>query len=147
MRIIDDSPQNLTITIKFDSIQEKAKVTTILHNQNTKIIGYQRGKQYFLDLNDIYYIELVDKQTFIYTYDDCYESSLWLYQLEEKLSDPFIRANKSTIFNMDHMESLKADIGLRIMVYLDNDDQIVVSRTYSKTFKKKLKGDSYGDDH
>lgn len=145
MKLKNIDPQDLSITIVFDNLQEKHKILSLLYNTDTKIMGYKREKQYLLEVESIYYIELVDKQTFIYTAEDYYESPLWLYQLEEKLSEYFVRANKSTLFNMNHIESLKADIGSRIMVYLDNGDQILVSRTYSKEFKKKLKGDSHGD--
>lgn len=145
MKFKDTKPQELSLYIEFDNISEKQKVLSLLNSIDAKIVGYKREKQYLLDLDSIYYIELVDKQAFIYTRDDCYESSLWLYQLEEKLSDYFVRANKSTLFNMNHIDSLKADIGSRIMVYLDNGDQILVSRTYSKEFKRKLKGDTHGN--
>ncbi len=147
MKFKDTNLQDLSLYIEFDNMQEKQKVISILNNIDAKLVGYKRGKQYLLDIESIYYIELVDKQAFIYTQDDCYESPLWLYQLEEKLSDAFVRANKSTLLNMNHIESLKADIGSRIMVYLDNRDQILVSRTYSKEFKRKLKGDTDGNNN
>ena len=84
--------------------------------------------------------QLIDKNTFIFTKDDCFESPLWLYQIEELLNEDFIRASKSTLFNMQHIKSLKADIGSRVIVYLDNGDQILVSRKYAKEFKKRLGG-------
>lgn len=131
----------LMIQIRFDSLEEKEKVLSFLNSMESKVIGYHRGKQYLLPLDAIYYIELIDKQTFIYTRNECYESPLWLYQMEEQLHEDFVRANKSTIFNMRHIQSLRADLGSRIMVFLDNGDQIQVSRTYAKEFKQRLGGD------
>lgn len=107
---------------------------------NTKIPCYKREKKYLLNIDSIYYIDLIDKNTFIFTKDDCFESPLWLYQIEELLNEDFIRASKSTLFNMQHIKSLKADIGSRVIVYLDNGDQILVSRKYAKEFKKRLGG-------
>lgn len=130
----------LSIQIEFETPEEKERILTFVSSLETKIIGYQRGKKYLLNIDAIYYIELVDKQTFIYTKDECYESYLWLYQLEEQLNDNFVRANKSTIFNMTYIKSLKADFGSRIMVYLDNGDQILISRTFAKSFKERLEG-------
>lgn len=139
VKIKDDG--TLSLQIEFASQMEKERILTLIDRSETKIIGYLKGKKYFLHIESIYYIELIDKQLFIYTKHECYESSLWLYQIEEQLNDHFIRANKSTIFNMMYIESLRADLGSRMIVYLDNGDQIVVSRTFAKEFKERLRGD------
>ena len=139
MKIKNDT-KSLSIGIEFDSFDEKDKVLASIQNMNTKIPCYKREKKYLLNIDTIYYIDLIDKNTFIFTKDDCFESPLWLYQIEELLNEDFIRASKSTLFNMQHIKSLKADIGSRVIVYLDNGDQILVSRKYAKEFKKRLGG-------
>ena len=139
MKIKNDT-KSLSIGIEFDSFDEKDKVLASIQNMNTKIPCYKRQKKYLLNIDSIYYIDLIDKNTFIFTKDDCFESPLWLYQIEELLNEDFIRASKSTLFNMQHIKSLKADIGSRVIVYLDNGDQILVSRKYAKEFKKRLGG-------
>ena len=139
MKIKNDT-KSLSIGIDFDSFDEKDKVLASIQNMNTKIPCYKREKKYLLNIDSIYYIDLIDKNTFIFTKDDCFESPLWLYQIEELLNEDFIRASKSTLFNMQHIKSLKADIGSRVIVYLDNGDQILVSRKYAKEFKKRLGG-------
>ena len=138
---IKDNEDLLILQIEFETYEEKEKVLTLINTMNTKIIGYKRDKKYFIQIESIYYIELVDKKTFIYTKEECYESPLWLYQIEEQLDQQFIRVNKSTILNMKYIKSLKADIGSRIIVYLDNQDQVLVSRNYAKEFKKRLGGE------
>ena len=138
---IKDNEDLLILQIEFETYEEKEKVLTLINTMNTKIIGYKRDKKYFVQIESMYYIELVDKKTFIYTKEECYESPLWLYQIEEQLDQQFIRVNKSTILNMKYIKSLKADIGSRIIVYLDNQDQVLVSRTYAKEFKKRLGGE------
>ena len=139
MKIKNDT-KSLSIGIEFDSFDEKDKVLASIQNMNTKIPCYKREKKYLLNIDSIYYIDLIDKNTFIFTKDDCFESPLWLYQIEELLNEDFIRASKSTLFNMQHIKSLKADIGSRVIVYLDNGDQILVSRKYAKEYKKRLGG-------
>ena len=138
---IKDNEDLLILQIEFETYEEKEKVLTLINTMNTKIIGYKRDKKYFIQIESIYYIELIDKKTFINTKEECYESPLWLYQIEEQLDQQFIRVNKSTILNMKYIKSLKADIGSRIIVYLDNQDQVLVSRTYAKEFKKRLGGE------
>ena len=97
---IKDNEDLLILQIEFETYEEKEKVLTLINTMNTKIIGYKRDKKYFIQIESIYYIELIDKKTFIYTKEECYESPLWLYQIEEQLDQQFIRVKKSTILNM-----------------------------------------------
>lgn len=76
---ITDQEDLLSVQIQFDSQEEKDKTIALLMTIDKKIIGFQRGKQYMINKDDIYYIELIDKKNFIYTKDECYESALWLY--------------------------------------------------------------------
>lgn len=138
MKFIKEEP--LLLTIAFDDEAEKLTTLKLLTSNSKKLIGNHRGKDYLLSLEDIYYIESVDKTTLIYTKKDCYASALWLYQIESQLDNDFIRINKATIINMTHLESMKADLGARIVVYLDNHDMLVVTRTYAKEFKRRLGG-------
>ena len=135
MKIKNDT-KSLSIGIEFDSFDEKDKVLASIQNMNTKIPCYKREKKYLLNIDSIYYIDLIDKNTFIFTKDDCFESPLWLYQIEELLNEDFIRASKSTLFNMQHIKSLKADIGSRVIVYLDNGDQYLYLENMQKNLKK-----------
>ena len=89
MKIKNDT-KSLSIGIEFDSFDEKDKVLASIQNMNTKIPCYKREKKYLLNIDSIYYIDLIDKNTFIFTKDDCFESPLWLYQIEELLNEDFI---------------------------------------------------------
>ena len=50
----------------------------------------------------------------------------------------FIRVNKSTLVNLNMIESLKSDIDRRIRVTLKNGYQLIISRAYAEDFKAKL---------
>ena len=139
MKIKNDT-KSLSIGIEFDSFDEKDKVLASIQNMNTKIPCYKREKKYLLNIDSIYYIDLIDKNTFIFTKDDCFESPLWLYQIEELLNNNFITENKTKLLNMKQIKRLQNNIGSRVIVYLDNGDQILVSRKYAKEFKKRLGG-------
>ena len=133
MKIIEGKDsQQLDVRIRFDSLEEKQAAFRLLAAMHQKLIGLQRDKEYLASS---------DKRTFLYTAQGCYESMLWLYQMEEQLNDDFIRINKATIINMEHVTSMHADLGSRIRVYLDTGHQHMVTRTYVKAFKQKLKGE------
>lgn len=140
---IKDEQEALDVLLQFDTIEEKQKVLTILRTLHKKVPAYYRGKEYLLAQDTICYIESVDKKTLLHTRDGyCYEAMLWLYQLEEQLNDDFIRISKAVIVNVMHIESMQAELGSRILLYLDDKKELLVTRTYARALKQKLKGES-----
>ena len=81
----------------------------------------------------------VDKKTFFYTNKEVYETPLKLYELEEKLiGSDFCRASKSTIINFRQIKSLRPEFGGKMLVTMNNDERLYVSRQYVHTIKEKL---------
>ncbi|MDD5930230.1 MAG: LytTR family DNA-binding domain-containing protein [Spirochaetales bacterium] len=75
----------------------------------------------------------------MYTEDGVFETSLRLYELEAMLAKHnFFRVNKSTLLNLNKIESLKSDIDRRIRVTLKNGYQLIISRAYAEEFKTKI---------
>ena len=68
-----------------------------------------------------------------------YESPLRLFELEEKLIErDFLRASKNCLFNINYIHSLKSDLEQRLILTMENDLKITVSRQYSSIVKEKL---------
>ena len=100
------------------------------------IYGTDNGRQYKIQVGDIYYIESVDKKTFIYTKEAVFRSELRLYQLFEILKETdFVQVSKFCIVNMDVMESIRTLPGSRMESTLINGEKINVSRTYLSEIK------------
>lgn len=115
------------------------KMIAAIRAFDKKITGTKEGKLFILEVEDIYYFESVDKKTFIYLHKDVYESSLRLYELEEKFANSdFFRASKSTIINLSKIKVITPVFGGRIEVVLENDEKLVVSRQYVPLLKRKL---------
>ena len=118
---------------------ELEKVVAVLKMLERKLTGTYEGETCFLDPDKVLYIDTTDKKTFIYTADKVYETALKLYELEEQLSCAgFFRGGKSTIINLRHIESLRADLNRRIQVTLDNGEKLLVSRQYAEELKRRL---------
>ena len=62
------------------------KIISMLRYLTKKITGMKSPRHLFWKRKKILYIESVDKKTFLYTKNDIYESSLRLYELEDKLA-------------------------------------------------------------
>lgn len=115
------------------------KLLAAIRMLDMKIIGRKDGQQCFVDIAQIIYIESTDKRTFFYTLTDVYESSYKLYELEEKLGGyDFLRASKNCLLNINHIQSLKSDLEQRLILTMERDIKIVVSRQYSRVIKEKL---------
>lgn len=96
------------------------------------------GSTYLCKVNAIYYIESVDKRTYIYTKDGCYESKSRLYELEEILSIYFARCSKAMIVNLRKISKVNSEFGARMVAELLNGEKIVISRSYVKDIKRRL---------
>lgn len=90
---------------------------------------------------DVYYVDAIDHDVFVYTKDDVFETSYKLYQLEEMFTSLLLRVNKNTLVNIKKIESFKSSINGRMEAELKNKDKIVISRMYVSQLKKALKGE------
>ena len=135
-----DEVDDIEIVVNCKRVDENLlKMIAAIRAFDKKITGTKEGKVFVLEVDDIYYFESVDKKTFIYLHKDVYESSLRLYELEEKFANSdFFRASKSTIINLSKIKVITPVFGGRIEVVLENDEKLVVSRQYVPLLKRKL---------
>ena len=99
-------------------------------------------RNYSLSPTDIYYIDAIDHDVFVYTKDEVYETSYKLYQLEEMYPSILLRVNKNTLINHKMIHSFKTSINGRMEAELKNKDRIVISRMYVPKLKALLKGEN-----
>jgi len=115
------------------------KLLAVLRMLDMKLTGRKDGRQHIIEAADIMYIESADKRTFIYTLTDVFESPFRLYELEAKLAGgDFLRASKNCLFNINHIKSIEPDLDRRLIVTMEKDIKLVVSRQYSAAIKQKL---------
>jgi len=110
----------------------------IKSNQD-RLLGYLDDEIYRLSLNDIYYFETVDHHSFFYCKDKIYETKLKLYEFEEYIiNSRFFRASKSTIVNAKKIVHVKPSLSGRFEVYMENGEQLSVSRQFVPDLKKQI---------
>lgn len=137
---IDEKYQDTVVKITSPRLTpEVEKMVSLLRMMESQIPVKKADETYILDTEKILYIEAVERNTFVYTEEEVYESGLKLYEFEARLSErDFIRISKQGLLNLKKVKSLKADINRRIRVTLVNDEQIVVSRMYSDELRSRL---------
>ena len=116
------------------------RLVAMLRIHQKKLVGVLEGEQHLLDVRDILYIDTADKRTFLYTGETVYESALRLYELEEGLKgQDFLRAGRSAIVNFRRIRAIRPELGGRLLVTMDNGEQLYVSRQYAAGMKEKLR--------
>jgi len=110
----------------------------ILANNCRVIAVTMDDKNILCRTDSIYYIESVDKRTYVYTKDGCFETKYRLYELDELLNKNFFRSAKAMIVNIRKIRSVKAEINGRMTAELLNGEKVVIARSYVKELKERL---------
>lgn len=137
---IDEKIQETEIKISCNQLTyEVENLIATLRMLNQQMLVSKENENFLLDVNEISYIEAVDRKTFVYTEDDIYESKLKLYEMEEKLwQSGFIRISKSCLVRLKYIKSIKNDVERKLRLTMKNGEQIIVSRQYAEEIKKRL---------
>ncbi|MPM87461.1 hypothetical protein SDC9_134557 [bioreactor metagenome] len=128
------------ITIKCSSIDDGLeKLLSSLRLYGSTVSCKKDNKVYFLKPEGIFYFDTVDEKVFIYTVDCVYETTLKLYEIEERfIGTNIIRVNKSTVLNLMKIDYVSPLINGRIQAVLQNGEKVIISRQYVSAFKNKL---------
>lgn len=119
--------------------QEIRKIKGFIKNINTKLCASLDFKKVMITPDEIYYIESVDKKTFVYIKDKVLECSLKLYEIEDRFKEfSFFRANKSTIVNVMYIKDINILLNRNLLVTLESKEKITISRRNIKDFRKLI---------
>lgn len=131
----------LTITIEYPCLDEHTKkIINRLEQLDLKICGSKDGKEIRISTSDIYYIESVERRTFIYTKSEIYTTTKKLYEIEEDLRGAdIIRISKSCLMNAEKLYCIRQLANSQLEATLDNEEKVIVARTYLKDIKRLIK--------
>ena len=115
---------------------ETERLERYIRRFDERIIGSSEGQAHTIALEQILYIEAVDKKTFLYTPNNVYETDKKLYELETVLDEKtFFRCSKSVIVNLNKITKLKPEVTRNILATLTNGEVVVISRRNVKQLK------------
>ena len=128
------------VIIRCHTVDETVhKILRLLDLPEQKLLGQIQDEIHILDPEKIFYIESVDRKTFIYGTQQVYESHKKLYELEEALeSHLFFRCSKSMILNINRIHSVRPMFDGRFEALLGNHEKVYISRKYVPILKVKL---------
>ena len=143
MKLIKTKEEKLEenyLELHYDTIDEETNaVLDRLRDTLRYIEGTYEDRKVTIALTDIFYIETVDRKTFAYTKDMCVEIKEALRDILEEYSNiGFARISKSSIVNIYKIKKLQGDINMRVIIYLKNDEKLVMNRSYKNEFYERL---------
>lgn len=138
----DLSCNDIEILIRCAKINKRVKrLITLIQSFDTRIKCKEENTERFVNVSDIFYIESVDKRTFIYLEKDVLRADYRLYQLAENLEDlGFVQISKSCILSIHALVSIKPLINSRMEATLKNGERLYITRRYLDNIKQALQG-------
>ena len=143
MKLIKTKEKDLKenyLELHYDTIDDETNaVLERLRDTLRYIEGTYEDKKVTIALTDIFYIETVDRKNFAYTKDMCFEIKEALRDILEEYSKiGFVRISKSAIVNIYKIKKLQGDINMRVIIFLKNDEKLVMNRSYKNDFYERL---------
>ena len=90
------------------------------------------------------YFETVDKKTFIYTQQKVFECKKLLSVIEQDLiTSNIVRISKTVLLNISYLACVKPYPNHRLLVELNNKENLIVSRKYIPILQDKIRSGYY----
>lgn len=120
-------------------IKELLSKSGYYKTQKDHLIGKHDDDLELIRIDDIVYIEGINNDTFIHTINKEYSVKDKLYELESKLQDRLlVRISKSYIVSINHINKIKPTFNGKLLLILDNNISLEVSRHYITAFRQVL---------
>ncbi len=139
----DLSCNEIEVIIKYPQKDKQVnRIIDFLQSFDMQIKCAGDNAEQMINILDIYYIESVDKKTFVYLENAVYRTDFRLYQLKDKLrAYGFVQISKSCILNINTLESIRPLFNSRMEATLKNGEKVNINRNYLNGVKNALGGD------
>lgn len=136
---VDETYEQMEIHVYTAEYTEEIERLMQFLNQpaTATMIGYIQQDIHVVKLSDIYAVLSEGAKVYIQTEELEYETKQKLYEIEEQYPQTFARINKSTLINIQRLQSIQNKFGLA-HVLLNNEVSFPISRKYLKELKSKL---------
>lgn len=128
------------VTIAYSEMTASVKrVADFVRSLEQTVLCKKDEEECSVPVGDIFYIESVDKKTFVYCEKEVYMCSLRLYEIEKMVEQAgFVRVSKSTILNIEQLKGVKTLVNSRLEAILSNGERVCVTRKYLKDIREAL---------
>lgn len=103
------------------------------------ILGRRDKEQKRIAANEIYYCEIVDRKCYAYLEAEVYQIDHSIQKLLDRFSAiGLVQISKSMVINIFKIDHLKTDLNMKIHIYMDNGEKVILNRTFKKPFLNYL---------
>ncbi len=117
-----------------------SKAINILESEDqSEMLAVKKGSDItLLELKDIFMFRVEERQVKVFTENSEYMVKKPLYQVEEGLTNDFVRISKTTIINLKKVRRVAPSLRGMMFIELKNGLKDNISRKYLPDFKKAL---------
>ena len=135
-RQVKDQP--LTVIVEYPEYDPTVdRLITKIRNLSINFTGKADGKNVSIDIDDIYYIENVDRKIFLYSRKDVYRYDGSMSDIDSAITDTdLVRISRTCFMNVSHLREIMQMKNSHLEAVLDNEEQLIVSRKYLKDIKR-----------
>ena len=135
-RQVKDQP--LTVIVEYPEYDPTVdRLITKIRNLSINFTGKADGKNVSIDIDDIYYIENVDRKIFLYSRKDVYRYDGSMSDIDSAITDTdLVRISRTCFMNVSHLREIMQMKNSHLEAVLDNGEKLIVSRKYLKDIKR-----------
>ena len=89
-------------------------------------------------VNEIFYIESLQKRTWFYVNGEQYKTTITLKELQTRLPSIYVRIHRSYIINIHFIRKIKRDLSSNFLVVLKNGTELPISQSYINNLRTIL---------
>ncbi len=134
---IDKEHEEEVLIFAHEKTQLVEDILNLINNENM-FTGYSEGEIHRLNLSEISCFTVEDNKVYALTDKDKLQIKHRLYQVEEKLSDDFVKINQSCIANIKKIKKFDSSVSGMLTVTFKNGYRDYVSRRNLKSVKERL---------
>lgn len=139
--IQDDGCGDIEVTIRYGKpSRQSEQLIAMIRTLDIRVSCRDGERERLVNASDIFYIESVDKRTFVYMEKSVFLTDHRLYQLENELASlGFVRISKACVININALDSIKPLINSRMEATLKNGERLYITRKYLDNIRNALK--------
>lgn len=135
---IDKDKDEEVIVYAHEKTKLIESIENLVNENDFELIGFIDKEAVKIDIADVYCFTVENNKIYAVCEDEKYLLKSRLYQIEEKLSENFIKINQSCIANIRKIRKFDASFSGTLTVIFKNGYKDFVSRRNVKNVKERL---------